>query len=185
MNGDLLQVLLLLISLALSLSTVASAEDLPEPKIAVVNVETLFKESLASKSIDLQLKERQATFQKEVSPREDALRTERQELLKQRSVLSAEVFNDRRIEFEKEMAELERDVRDRQKQLLDARAVAMGKLEQKIREVASDVANEKGANIVLTSNMVIYSISAIDITSEVLSRLNKQLPTIEIAATGE
>ncbi len=176
---------LLLACLLAWLPVGAEAQQLPPPMIAVVNVEKVMRDSEASKSIRAQLENRRASYQDEISKREDELRTADEELAQQRAVLSAEQFGERQREFQTQVAETQRHVQNRKRQLDRGFADGMREVEKTIQQIAEDIANEKGANIVLTNNMVIYAVTAIDITETVLKRLNDQLPTVEVSISGE
>src|SRR5688500_16951311 len=74
--------------------------ELPAPVIAVVDVQYILQESVASKNIQKQLDAQRQTYQNEISKQEEKLRAAEQELNQQRSNLSADAFSQKRREFE-------------------------------------------------------------------------------------
>jgi len=170
---------------ALLLPLQAEAQQPPAPKIAILNVDHLMRDSLASKSIRSQLEKKRAAFQGDIAKREKALRDADQKMAQQRAVLSPDAFAERQKEFQKQVADTQRYVQNLKRQLDKGFADAMRKVEKVVAEVAEDVAKKKGMNIVLTRNMVVYTIPALDITKPVLAQLDKKLPTVKVAVSSK
>ena len=47
------------------------------------------------------------------------------------------------------------------------------------------MAKQKGKNIVLTRNMVVYAVPTLDITKSVLAQLDKKLPTVKVVVSSK
>jgi len=176
-------ILVVLVPLLLPLHV--AAQQPPAPKIAILNVDQLMRESLASKSIRSQLEERRAAFQGDIEKREKALREADQQMVQQRAVLSPDAFAERQKEFQKQVADTQRYVQNLKRHLDKGFADAMREVEKEIADVAQSVAKEKGMNIVLTRNMVVYAVPALDITESVLSRLDKKLPKVKVVVPSD
>jgi Skp family chaperone for outer membrane proteins len=163
----------------------AVAQQSPVPKIAILNVDKLMRDSLASKSIRDQLEGKRAAFQGDIAKREKALRVADQKMAEQRAVLSPDAFAERQKEFQKQVADTQRYVQNLKRQMDKGFADAMRKVEKVVAEVAEAVAKEKGMNIVLTRNMVVYAVPTLDITNPVLSRLDKKLPSVKVVISSK
>ena len=88
-------------------------------------------------------------------------------------------------EFQKQVADTQRYVQNLKRQLDKGFADAMRKVEKMIAEVATAVAKQKGKNIVLTRNMVVYAVPNLDITKAVLAQLDKKLPTVKVIVSSK
>jgi len=174
---------LIVVLFALLLPFQAAAQQLPAPKIAVLNVDHLMRDSLASKSIRGQLEKKRAAFQADISKRENALREADKKMAQQRAVLTPDAFAERQKEFQRQVADTHRYVQNLKRQLDKGFADAMRKVEAAVAEVTEAEAKKRKLNIILTKNMVVYMAPALDITKSVLARLDKKLPSVKVVVS--
>ena len=157
----------------------ASAE-LPASVVAVVDVQFILQESAASKSIQKQLEAQRETYQNEISKQEDRLRAVEQELNRQRSVLSPDDFGQKRREFEQQVADVQRTVQARKRVLDQAFNESMTKVRDAVLQIVTEVAGEQKATLVLAKQQVVLAEKSLDLTSAVLDRLNKKMPSVPV-----
>ena len=167
---------LVLVSL-LALSPISSAH---AETIAIVNIQKIMRDSLAAKSAGEQLKAKQEQFATDIKGKEASLKKEDEELAKQRSVLAPEAFEQKVRAFREKAAGVQRDVQGKQVQLNKAYNSALGELQKTIVEIISGMAPEKGFKVAIPSNQALYADPSLDITDEVLKRLNSKLTKISI-----
>lgn len=175
-------VLALITATIMHLASPALAQDAKPAAstIAVVNIQEIMKESTAAKSVREQLESKQKDFQAEITKKEESLKKEDQELAKQKSVLSKEAFEKKATEFRKKASEMQKEVQSK-KSLLDAGFEnALGDIQKAVNEVIAELAKEKGFTLAIPSSQILYSDSQMDISKEVLDRLNKKLPKIAV-----
>jgi len=151
------------------------------PVIAVVDVQLVLQTAEAPKGIRAQLQKVQSTFQQNFQGKNDELKKLDQDLQQQRSVLAADAFQKRQHEFEQKVAEAQRDVEDRRNKIQTAYNNAMQQVETVVIQIVEQIAKESGANIVLTKGQTIYAQPDLDITPEVIKRLNAKLPSVAVA----
>ena len=149
-------------------------------KIAVVDVEKILSVSSAGKSIQSQLKTKRESFQKEFSAREDNLMISQKALIKQKTELSAEEFTSKRKSFEQQLLETRNLFQKRRKSLDKGLGNALAQLRKHIINVAAEVSNQEGYQMVLTRDSVVIVEKEIDITDTVLTRLNAKVSNISI-----
>ncbi len=161
----------------------APAQKIPAPVIGFLDERLLFNESAAAKSIRPQIERLRKELQREIRDRESALRKAEQELLEQRSILADQAFAKRRRQFEKRARKEQLEVQNRKRAIDRALAVAVNKIRISFLKIAKDVATENQINIVMAKSAVLMSMNNLEITSETMKRLNKQLPkvTVEVA----
>jgi Skp family chaperone for outer membrane proteins len=148
--------------------------------VAVVNVQKLLRDSVAIKSARDQLKAKQDQFLKEIKGKEGELKKEDEELAKQRSILAPEAFEQKVNAFREKAAGVQRDARMKQNQLSKALDSALGEVQKAIVSIVSDMAKEKGFTVAIPSTQALYYQPSLDITDEVLKRLNARMTKITI-----
>ena len=155
-------------------------EPLKSPVVAVVDVQRIMQESSASKGIQKAIESQRDSYQKEIQTLEDKLQGAENELRKQQTVLAPDAFAAKRRDFEKQVADVQRTVQARKRTLDTAFNDAMTHVQKTMLEIVQDIADERGANVVIPRNLLVLFASNLDVTEPVLERLNKQLPTVAV-----
>ncbi len=148
--------------------------------IAVVDVQSILRDSKASKSVRPQIEELRSTYQAAVRKREDELRGASENLQRQRAILSSDAFAKKRREYESKARAAQTEFQTRKRQLDGAYSIAMGKVQRSMLIAAAKVANERKLDLVLPKSIVILSAKDLDITKEVLERVDKTLPSVKV-----
>jgi Skp family chaperone for outer membrane proteins len=154
--------------------------ELPASIVAVVDVQFILQEAAASKNIQKQLEAQRETYQNEISKQEDRLRAVEQELNRQRSVLSPDDFAQKRREFEQQVADVQRTVQARKRILDQVFNESMTKVRDTVLQTVTEVAGEQKATLVLAKQQVVLAEKSLDLTSAVLERVNRKLPTVPV-----
>lgn len=149
-------------------------------EIAVVDVQEVVKESVATQNIRKQMKTKQEAYREKITKQEDKLRKKEEKLSDQRSLLSAEAFDAKRKDFQSEVAEAQRNMQEERAALEKAGISAMAKVRDSVNGIISDLAKEKGFSIAIPASSVMYAKDSLDITKEVLERLNKKLSSVKV-----
>jgi outer membrane protein len=152
----------------------------PEQVIAIVDVQRILQESLAAKSVQKQLDTQRAKFQTETEAEENELRQAEQDLGKSRDRLAANVYADHEQQLRQRFLSVEQNVDARRKVLDQSFTNSMNAVRSHLLEEVQAVAHERGANLVLTKQQVLWTDPSFDITDEVLQRLNKSLPDVAV-----
>lgn len=149
--------------------------------IVVADVIQILRDAAAVQSIRAQLEKQRAAYQAELQKQENELRNADQDLAKQRAILSPEAFAQRRRELEKRVSDAQQIVQDRRRALDTAFNTAMQKVNEAMVGVVSDIVQERNYQMVLTKTQVVIVQTQLDITSEVMRRLNRKLPTVAVS----
>lgn len=149
--------------------------------VGVVNIPKIMRESKAANSVREQLKNKQKAFQSELDAKEKALQQEDQTLAKQRTNLSQEAFGQKVEAFRQKALGVRQEIQQKRAQLDKGFEGALTKIQDTTLAIVKEVANEKGLKLVVSSSTVLYSDSAMDITPEVLNRLNSKLPNVSVS----
>jgi len=167
--------------LALAAATLGFATPaLAEVKIAVVNIQGIMKDSTAASSVRDQLESKQKAFQSEITKKEEALQKEDQALAKQQSVLSKDAFAEKAKAFRNKATEVQKEVQAK-KALLDAAFErSLNDIQKAVNDIIAELAKEKGFNVALPTSQILYADSSMDVSKDVLERLNKKLPKVDV-----
>ena len=148
--------------------------------IAVVNVQQIMREATAAKSVREQLESKQKAFQADITKKEEALQKEDQELAKQQSVLSKEAFAEKAKAFRTKATEVQKEVQSKKALLDNAFERALNDIQKAVNQVIADLAKEKGFTLAVPTSQVLYADTKMDISNDVLERLNKKLPKLDV-----
>jgi len=177
-------------ALAAALATAAPADEaeaqkLPPTVAAVIDYQRILRDAAAARSIRGQIEVRRKAYQEEISKEEQRLHEADKEFAKQRSLLTAEAFTEKRREFEQEVAEVQRLVQERRRELDNVAAVALNQVKEALIEVVTSIADERGFNLVLPSSEVLFFARRIDLTEEVLAKLDSRLPDVRVPEAAD
>jgi outer membrane protein len=156
----------------------ASAQGLPG--VAVMDVQRLLHESSAGKSVQKQLEAQRNTYSQELTKQEKDLRAAEQELNRQRTLISPEAFNGRRRQFEQKVGNLQREAQNRKREFDKMQGAAIRTMEASITEIVQVIASERKLSLILPKNATILHVPELEITEEVMKRLNAKLPSVKV-----
>lgn len=160
--------------------SVATAQEVPAPKIGIVDVQKVLRDSKAAKSIRPEFEKMRKAFQKQVSEQEQRLRQAEQELTRQRAILAPEAFSQKRRAFSDEARKAQSSVQERRRLLDQAFNRTKNEILKNLVVVAQQVAEAKKLNILLEKRFVFLSAKTMDVTNEIIARLDKRLPKLAV-----
>lgn len=156
------------------------AQEAKALKIAVVDIQSLLKNSKGAQSIESQLATIRKDFQAEVEKEEKSLRDAEKAILEQKDKLSEEEFKAKAGEFQKKVAEGQKKIQERKGKLDKALAAAVGKLRGEIVKIVADIGAKEKLDLVLARTDVVIVSKELDITAKVLERIDADLSSIKI-----
>ena len=151
----------------------------------MIDYQRILRDAAAARSIRDQIETRRKAYQEEISKEEQRLHEIDKEFAQQRSVLSPEDFAEKRREFERDVAEVQRKVQERRRELDRLSATALNEVKQALIEIVTSIAEERGFNLVLPSSEVLFFARSLDLTEEVLAKLDARLPQVQLSALTE
>ncbi len=157
-----------------------SAPALAQQNVAVVDTQRIMRDSSATKSIGDQIAKLRTTYQQDITKQENELRTAEQELNRQRTIISPEAFAERRRAFEQRVGNLQRDVENRKRELDKSVQVAMGSVQKELNTIIGALVEERKFTLVLPKSQTIYHSPQMEVTDDVMKRLNSKLPSVKV-----
>lgn len=151
-----------------------------ELPIAVVDVQGVLRNSDPAKEIQSRINERRQAYQRQVTEEEKALRSSEQDLQQERSTLEPEVYQQRLRSFRNRVADVQKSVQERRRALDQAFTMAMNQVRDELVSVIAEIADERGAKVVLFKDHIVIAEKSLDISDEALRRLNERLPSVPV-----
>ena len=149
--------------------------------IGVVNVQKIMKDSKAAQSVRTQLQAKQKSFQTELETKEKTLLAEDQALAKEQATAKDKAAFEKKVkDFRTKAANTQREVQAKKAQLEKAFAGSLEQIQNTVIAIVKEVATEKKMNLVVSSAQVLHSEASMDITAEVLKRLDTKLPSVSV-----
>ncbi|MFN7038263.1 MAG: OmpH family outer membrane protein [Alphaproteobacteria bacterium] len=158
----------------------AEVNMLTESSIAIVDMQQIITGSNAAKALRDAAEKKSFDYEKEAKKLEEELNKNNQELSKQRSVLSEEAYAEKVREFENKIVEAQRNTQMKKIQLAQGFENALGEISQVVSEIVDNIAKEKQFTLVIPSTGLLYAKPNLDITNDVLSKLNSKLSKVEL-----
>lgn len=163
----------------------ASAGHLKSSIVAIVDVQRILQASGAAKSVQQQLETQRSKFQTEIAVEEADLRDAEQKLSKLRETAKTDDYLEQEQKLQQRFLTVERHVQARRKALDQAYTDSMNIVRKALIDIVSEIAKQRGVNLVIVKQQVIWNDQNIDITDEVLTRLDKALPNVQVKAVTE
>jgi Skp family chaperone for outer membrane proteins len=108
------------------------------------------------------------------------LQKEDQELAKQRSLMEPDAFKQKIVAFQQKAAGVQKEVREKRQTFTKAYENAISQLHGQVTSIISALAKERGFKLAVPTSQILYNDPSLDISSEVLARLNKQMPSLTV-----
>jgi len=173
--------LVVLASAALAVPAAPAADgEVQGPKIAVIDMQKIMRESEAVQSIQQQIEQQRSEYQETLSEKEKQLRSADEDLARQRTVLSAEAFQKKRRDLEGRVSRLQRDIQSSKRQLDKNYSEAMRTVQQKLVEIVRDIAGKRDLDMVIGKATVVLVRPELEITDQALERLNDTMTSVEL-----
>lgn len=152
-------------------------------EIAIINLEEIIKNSTAMNKINKDLEVKKADIEKKLKVDEKKLTDEKISLEGQIKTLSQEVAQQKVVEFQQKVVQFQQTVKENENTLQKTYMNGVIQVTNTIKAIVEEMKNEKNTKydfkVVLPAATVLYSDKDLDISSEVLSRLNKKLKEVK------
>jgi Skp family chaperone for outer membrane proteins len=152
--------------------------------IGIIDMQRIIRDAAAFRDARTQLERYRTTYQSEITRDEERLRKEDEELGRQRAVLSPDAFDKRRAEFERKVMDVQRRMQDRSVSLEQSFDKVRGDVGRMVIQIVTDMVKERGYQLVLDKSQVVFHATEMEITDEVLRRLDQKMPTAKVTPPG-
>ena len=143
-------------------------------KLGVVDLNEITRKSLMSKDIARQIDSKRRGFRNEIKNEEEKLRSDNDELQKQRVLLSPEALQNKYRALQQRQTALQRKVQQRNQEFIRLRSFATREFEKERVKAVMDVTKKHKFTLVIRRREVVVRADFLDITGLVLETLNKR-----------
>jgi Skp family chaperone for outer membrane proteins len=152
--------------------------------VAILDVQSVFQNAAAVKSIQMTMRTYIEAYRAGTQREEEEIRAAQQELARKRESLSGEQYEAERRKLEQRLLEAQARVQERKRGLDETQQQGMHTVQAALNTIVTEIANEQNLTLILRKEQTVLNATALEITDEVLNRLNARLPTIDIAGPG-
>jgi Skp family chaperone for outer membrane proteins len=162
----------------------ASTTELSTATIAVLDVERVRLSAAAVKAIRAKLATYLDVYRSDTQKEEQEIRAAQEELTRKRSTLTQEAYADERKKLEDRLADAQGRVQRRRQALERINVEAMEKVKQALETIVSEIAADRQLTLIIRKDQTVFASPAIEITDEVLKRLDQRLPSVDMPDPG-
>ncbi|GMV63093.1 MAG: hypothetical protein AMXMBFR74_22610 [Parvibaculum sp.] len=148
--------------------------------VLIVNTEAVFAQSKVGQNIRSQFEEQAKKLRAEGQKTEDTLKADAKKISDERALLSQEDLQKKVQAWQKREAEFQQSMQQKSQSLQLGLQRANGKVEAALRPIFAEVLKEKGGTVLFDQSVVLAGGADLDISAEVLKRLNERMSTIEL-----
>lgn len=180
-----LAVAIVVSAIAGSTAPVLAQTAIKPASIAIIDSRRLFSESKVSDDIRQQLTKVSQQYATDENGVKEKLLKEKDELDKQRGLLVQEAFEEKYNDLKRRADQLNRQADLHQKQINVAQMRANRELQKVLNPIIKQVAEQRGATIILEQSQIVWQADGLDITKSVIDLLDKQLPSLKVQIPTE
>jgi len=161
----------------------AEAQRTPEARILLVDFDRVFRESEVGKNVIAQLQSYQVDVQRRYRDLAEQLQTQQQELKARADakLVSQDVLQEQAVKLSRDQRLAERELENLASQGNTAFEQARTEIERIYRPIVKNIMDDRKATMVLPKQIVQHHISGLDVTTEVIDKLNEEIASFELA----
>jgi outer membrane protein len=171
--------LLSIVTAALISSGAAFAHE-TQNTVVVLDFQKMFQDSLAGKDFNTKLENKRKALEDSRNKKESELVKMNEDLKKQQSVLSSDAFDKKRKDFEAKIQSFQQELQEEGMKFEKDRNEAVEQVENATKQILADLAKDKGYQVVVSKNAVVYNADNLDISNEVLKKLDTKIKTVNL-----
>ncbi len=156
------------------------AEAAPQMNIGILDVNRIISEAKAAKDINQQMEKFRTEYQTSITAQEKSLRAKEKKLAEQQKTLEPKAFAKKKKAFEQEVMELQKSIMAQNQELQKAAQASMEKIRTNVISISEKLAKAQGYAMILPSTVPVYFEKQYDITTTVITQLDKNLPSLKV-----
>ena len=157
------------------------ADTYPNTSIAIVDLNLILSDSKAAKAATKDFEKIQKDTESEIVESDKLMLEERNKLIEQQSVIAPEAFEVKAQDYEKKLQNYQVEKQNKLRNLEGVLQKARNEILEKVKPILEELSKELGVTVILEKNSVLLSATNMDITDEVIKKLNKELPKIKVS----
>ena len=155
--------------------------DYPNTSIGVIDLNKILSDADAAIAASEQIEKIAIEIESEIKVSDEEMIKEQNLLIESQSIMAPEAFESKRNEYEGKVQKYNNERQAKLIKIDELIAVSRNDILNAVKPILEEISNEKGITIILEKASIMLNAEKMDITSEVLKKLNKSLPTIEVS----
>jgi Skp family chaperone for outer membrane proteins len=172
---------ILILILTFNSINIFANENYPNTSIAIVDLNLILSESKAAKDATKQFEIIQKNTEEEIIKSDKEMLEERNKLIEQQSVIAPEAFELKAKDYEKKLQNYQSEKQNKLRSLEGVLQNARNDILENVKPILEELSKELGVTVILEKNSVLLSATNMDITDDVIKKLNKELPKIKVS----
>ena len=169
---------------ALAAPTMASAQRVPSAVVAVVETDRIYRECTACRSAQTALQGQVTTLQTRSQTLRQQLQTEGKPIQDAITALGSKqpdaALTARVRAFQQKEAQANQELQTGQTRIQSIQANVLRQINERLGPIINQAMAARGANLVVDKDSTLASATTLDITNDVLARLNTALPAVSV-----
>ena len=160
---------------------VQAMADYPNTSIGVIDINTILSDADAAITAAKQIEEIAIEIENEIKLSDEEIIKEQNMLIESQSIMAPEAFESKRKEYEIKVQKYNNERQSKLLKIDELIAVSRNDILNAMKPILEEISNEKGITIILEKASIMLNAEKMDLTNEVLKKLNKSLPTIKVS----
>ena len=173
------KILIIIISILIFPSTLMA--DYPNTSIGLIDLNKILSDADAAINAAEQIEEIAKEIENEIKLSDEEIIKEQNLLIESQSIMAPEAFESKRNAYESKVQKYNNERQSKLVKIDELITLSRNEILSAIKPILEDVSNEKGITIILEKTSVMLNAEKMDITNEVLKKLNKSLPTLKVS----
>ena len=170
-----------------TIATPVAAQTLPPAVIVVVNLDQVFQDSTAGKTAQTELKTRLDGIQSRLASLRTSFGAEEQTLGKAQPAQGAtpavvQAWQAKVKDFTTRKTQAEQELQKRDQDFQASRQYVLKQINDGAQPIITQIMKERGASIAVPEGATLQHAASIDVTTDVIARLDKSLPRVSSTA---
>ena len=153
----------------------------PNTSIGVIDINRILSDADVAVDATKQIEKIAIDIENEIKLSEEQIIKEQNSLIESQSIMAPEAFESKRNEYENKVQKYNNERQSKLMKIDELIAVSRNDILNTVKPILEEISNEKGITIILEKTSIMLNAEKMDITNEVLKKLNKLLPTIEVS----
>ena len=180
-KNNIKKILLLFSAIFLIYGGLASSNEYPNTSIGVLDLNLVLTDAKAAVKAADDIDKIAKDIETEIRLSDENMVSEQNKLIEAQSIMAPEAFEKKRTEYEKSVQNYNIS---RQEKLISIEKLiekSRNDILEKLKPILEEIAEDKGITILLEKGTVLLNAETMDITNEVIKKLNKALPEINVS----
>ncbi len=155
--------------------------DYPNTSIGIIDINKILSDADAAIDAAEQIEEIAIVIENEIKLSDEEMIKEENLLIESQSIMAPDAFESKRNEYAIKVQKYNNERQAKLMKIDELIAVSRNDILNAMKSILEEVSNEKGITIILEKTSIMLNAEKMDLTNEVLKKLNKSLPTIKVS----